>query len=196
MPDFQLNPAYTATADQPQAIASLAEGLGADERFLTLLGATGTGKTFTMAGVIERVQRPALVIAHNKTLAAQLCNEFREFFPRQRGRVLRQLLRLLPARGLRARAGPLHREGLLDQRRDRPAAPLGHRGAARSARRGHRRLGLVHLRDRVAGALPRADAAVQGRRVGRSRRAVPKADRHAVRAQRHQPHAGHLPGQG
>src|SRR6266513_1761173 len=81
MPQFQLNPAYTATADQPKAIASLAEGLGADERFLTLLGATGTGKTFTMAGVIERVQRPALVIAHNKTLAAQLCNEFREFLP-------------------------------------------------------------------------------------------------------------------
>src|SRR5437762_4859908 len=81
MPQFQLNPAYTATADQPKAIASLAEGLGADERFLTLLGATGTGKTFTMAGTIERVQRPSLVIAHNKTLAAQLCNEFREFFP-------------------------------------------------------------------------------------------------------------------
>ncbi len=74
MTDFQLNPAYTATADQPQAISAIAEELGADERFLTLLGATGTGKTFTMAGVIERVQRPALVIAHNKTLAAQLCN--------------------------------------------------------------------------------------------------------------------------
>src|SRR5215217_3936613 len=81
MPEFQLNPAYTPTADQPKAIASLAEGLGAEERFLTLLGATGTGKTFTMAGVIEATQRPALVIAHNKTLAAQLCNEFREFFP-------------------------------------------------------------------------------------------------------------------
>ena len=53
----------------------------ADDRFQTLLGATGTGKTFTMAAVIERVQRPSLVIAHNKTLAAQLCNEFREFFP-------------------------------------------------------------------------------------------------------------------
>ncbi len=80
MPDFLLNPAYTPTADQPTAIASLAEGLDAQERFLTLLGGTGTGKTFTMAGVIERAQRPALVIAHNKTLAAQLCNEFREFF--------------------------------------------------------------------------------------------------------------------
>ena len=81
MPEFKLNPAYTPTADQPQAIAGLAEGLGKGERFQTLLGATGTGKTFTMAGTIEAVQRPTLVIAHNKTLAAQLCNEFREFFP-------------------------------------------------------------------------------------------------------------------
>jgi excinuclease ABC subunit B len=84
MAKFELNPAYTATADQPKAIAGLAEGLEADERFLTLLGATGTGKTFTMAGAIERIGRPALVIAHNKTLAAQLCNEFREFFPQNR----------------------------------------------------------------------------------------------------------------
>jgi excinuclease ABC subunit B len=81
VPDFKLNPAYTPTADQPGAIAGLAEGLGQGERFQTLLGATGTGKTFTMAGTIEAVQRPTLVIAHNKTLAAQLCNEFREFFP-------------------------------------------------------------------------------------------------------------------
>ncbi len=81
MPDFRLNSAYSPTADQPKAIEGLAEGLAAGDRFQTLLGATGTGKTFTMAGVIERVQRPSLVIAHNKTLAAQLCNEFREFFP-------------------------------------------------------------------------------------------------------------------
>jgi excinuclease ABC subunit B len=81
VPEFRLNPAYTPTADQPQAIAGLAEGLEAGERFQTLLGATGTGKTFTMAATIAAVQRPSLVIAHNKTLAAQLCNEFREFFP-------------------------------------------------------------------------------------------------------------------
>ncbi|HEY8083584.1 MAG TPA: excinuclease ABC subunit UvrB [Solirubrobacterales bacterium] len=81
MSEFKLNPAYTPTADQPKAIAGLAEGLGAEEKFQTLLGATGTGKTFTMAATIEAVQRPSLVIAHNKTLAAQLCNEFREFFP-------------------------------------------------------------------------------------------------------------------
>ena len=81
MPEFKLNPAYTPAADQPKAIAGLAAGLEEGERFQTLLGATGTGKTFTMAATIAEVQRPSLVIAHNKTLAAQLCNEFREFFP-------------------------------------------------------------------------------------------------------------------
>ena len=81
MPPFRLDSVFTPTADQPQAIAALAEGVEQGERFQTLLGATGTGKTMTMAGVIEAVQRPALVIAHNKTLAAQLCNEFRTFFP-------------------------------------------------------------------------------------------------------------------
>src|SRR3981189_1779337 len=79
--EFKLNPAYPPTADQPKAIAGLAEGLEAGERFQTLLGATGTGKTFTMAATIAAVQRPSLVIAHNKTLAAQLCNEFRTYFP-------------------------------------------------------------------------------------------------------------------
>jgi excinuclease ABC subunit B len=81
MPEFRVNPAYRAVADQPTALAQLAEGIDAGERFQTLLGVTGSGKTATMAFAIEQVQRPALVIAHNKTLAAQLCNEFREFFP-------------------------------------------------------------------------------------------------------------------
>jgi excinuclease ABC subunit B len=81
MPKFELDAAYRPTADQPRAIDSLAEGVVAGERFLTLLGATGTGKTMTMAGVVEAVQKPTLVIAHNKTLAAQLCNEFRTYFP-------------------------------------------------------------------------------------------------------------------
>jgi excinuclease ABC subunit B len=81
MPAFKLDSVFTPTADQPKAIESLAEGVLEGERFQTLLGATGTGKTMAMAGVIEAVQRPTLVIAHNKTLAAQLCNEFRTFFP-------------------------------------------------------------------------------------------------------------------
>src|SRR3954466_13602969 len=81
MPPFAINPAYTAVADQPQAREELARGLTEGDRFQTLLGVTGSGKTATMAFVMEQVQRPALVIAHNKTLAAQLCNEFREFLP-------------------------------------------------------------------------------------------------------------------
>ncbi len=82
MPKFELNSAYTAVADQPKARDDLSAGIDAGDRFQTLLGVTGSGKTATMAFTIEQVQRPALVIAHNKTLAAQLCNEFREFFPK------------------------------------------------------------------------------------------------------------------
>src|SRR6187455_1445172 len=81
MPDLRVTAAYTPTGDQPKAIGELTSSLEAGNRFQTLLGATGTGKTATMAWLIEKLQRPALVIAHNKTLAAQLCNEFREFFP-------------------------------------------------------------------------------------------------------------------
>jgi excinuclease ABC subunit B len=81
MAPFKTSEAYRPTGDQPEAIEQIAEGLNAGERFQTLLGATGTGKTATMAWTIEKVGKPSLVIAHNKTLAAQLCNEFREFFP-------------------------------------------------------------------------------------------------------------------
>jgi excinuclease ABC subunit B len=81
MQDLRVTAAYTPTGDQPRAIGELVQSLETGNRFQTLLGATGTGKTATMAWLIEKLQRPALVIAHNKTLAAQLCNEFREFFP-------------------------------------------------------------------------------------------------------------------
>ena len=81
MNQFKLHNPYQPSGDQPQAILSLTEGVKKGERMQTLLGATGTGKTFTIANVIQNVQKPTLVIAHNKTLAAQLCNEFREFFP-------------------------------------------------------------------------------------------------------------------
>ncbi|MCX6391494.1 MAG: excinuclease ABC subunit UvrB [Actinobacteria bacterium] len=81
MPPFRFAGSFEPKGDQPAAIESLCEAMEGGERFATLLGATGTGKTATMAFTIERLQRPALVMAHNKTLAAQLCNEFREFFP-------------------------------------------------------------------------------------------------------------------
>jgi excinuclease ABC subunit B len=81
MAELKTSSDYLPTGDQPTAIATLTEGLLAGERYQMLVGATGTGKTATMAWTIEKVGRPTLVIAHNKTLAAQLCNEFREFFP-------------------------------------------------------------------------------------------------------------------
>ncbi|HEY3550830.1 MAG TPA: excinuclease ABC subunit UvrB [Gaiellaceae bacterium] len=81
MAELRTTSTYSPTGDQPQAIDKLADGTLAGDQFQTLVGATGTGKTATMAWTIEKVGRPALVIAHNKTLAAQLCNEFREFFP-------------------------------------------------------------------------------------------------------------------
>ncbi|MBR6430188.1 MAG: excinuclease ABC subunit UvrB [Oscillospiraceae bacterium] len=79
--DFKLVAPYSPTGDQPQAIDALVEGVRRGDRFQTLLGVTGSGKTFTMANVIQKLQRPTLVLAHNKTLAAQLCTEFKEFFP-------------------------------------------------------------------------------------------------------------------
>lgn len=81
MPEFKLNAPWQPSADQPKAIAQLLEGLNSGKRFQTLLGATGTGKTMTIASTIAKYQKPTLVLAHNKTLAAQLCNELREFFP-------------------------------------------------------------------------------------------------------------------
>src|SRR6266436_629601 len=81
MADFKTSADYVPMGDQPRAIETISEGLLAGDRYQTLIGATGTGKTATMAWTIEKIGRPTLVIAHNKTLAAQLCNEFRELFP-------------------------------------------------------------------------------------------------------------------
>ena len=81
MPDFELVSDYQPTGDQPQAIAELIEGLDRGYPKQIMLGVTGSGKTFTMANIIAQSNRPALVLAHNKTLAAQLYSEFKEFFP-------------------------------------------------------------------------------------------------------------------
>ena len=81
MDSFKLKSEYKPTGDQPEAIAGLVKGIKEGKRMQTLLGVTGSGKTFTMANIIEQVNKPTLVLAHNKTLAAQLCTEFREFFP-------------------------------------------------------------------------------------------------------------------
>jgi excinuclease UvrABC helicase subunit UvrB len=108
--DFQLATTYTPQGDQPRAIGELVAGLAAGEKDQVLLGVTGSGKTFTMAKIIEEVQRPALILAHNKTLAAQLYHEFKQFFSQKCRRVLCFLLRLLPAGGLYSSRRYIHRK--------------------------------------------------------------------------------------
>ena len=83
MGEFKIHSKFKPTGDQPQAIDKLVNSINADHRGQTLLGVTGSGKTFTMANIIERLQRPTIILAHNKTLAAQLCSEFKEFFSRK-----------------------------------------------------------------------------------------------------------------
>ncbi len=83
MPKFKVVSNFQPTGDQPEAIESLSNGLKNNTRFQTLLGITGSGKTYTMAKVIEKIQKPTLILSHNKTLAAQLYGEFKSFFPEQ-----------------------------------------------------------------------------------------------------------------
>lgn len=80
---FKLVSNYKPTGDQPQAIKYLSKGIQEGKKFQTLLGVTGSGKTFTMANIIQKIQKPTLILAHNKTLAGQLYSEFKEFFPRK-----------------------------------------------------------------------------------------------------------------
>ena len=146
---LELKSELAPKGDQPTAIKDLVEGARRHDRTQVLLGVTGSGKTFTMAKVIEATQRPALILAPNKTLAAQLYGEFKSFFPDNAVEYFVSLLRLLPAGSLHPAHRHLHREGFLDQRADRPHAPLGDARAARARRRHHRRLGVVHLRHRL-----------------------------------------------
>ena len=146
---FVIKSEFEPKGDQPTAIEELVEGVRRNDRTQVLLGVTGSGKTFTMAKVIEATQRPALILAPNKTLAAQLYGEFKSFFPDNAVEYFVSLLRLLPAGSLCPAHRHLYREGFLDQRADRPHAPLGDARAARARRRDHRRLGVVHLRYRL-----------------------------------------------
>lgn len=110
MDKFILHSQYKPMGDQPQAIAELTDGVNRGFTEQTLLGVTGSGKTFTMANVIANLNRPTLILAHNKTLAAQLCSEFREF-SLKRSRVFCFVLRLLSAGGLYPVNGHLYRKG-------------------------------------------------------------------------------------
>ena len=193
MPEFRLDPIFTPAADQPKAIDGIAEGVNAGERFTTLLGATGTGKTMTMAGVIERVQKPTLVLAHNKTLAAQLCNEFRTFFPDNAVEYFvsyydyYQPEAYVPSKDLY-----IEKDSAINQEVDRlrhaaTAALFARRDVIIVASR------LGDLRPRLAGDLRRQPAgAAQGRR-DRPRRAAAQARLDPVHAQRRGARPRHVP---
>ncbi len=126
MDRFELVSEFQPKGDQPQAIEALVRGLGQGKRWQTLLGVTGSGKTFAMANVIERLQAPALVISHNKTLAAQLYGEFKEFFPHNAVAYFVSYYDYYQPEAYIPAARHLHRERRLDQRRHRPAAAPGH----------------------------------------------------------------------
>jgi excinuclease ABC subunit B len=106
--NFQLESEFSPTGDQPQAIRKIAEGLEQGMPYQTLQGVTGSGKTFTMANVIKEVNKPTLILCHNKTLAAQLYGEFKQFFPNNAVECF--VLRLLPTRGLHSTFRIVHRK--------------------------------------------------------------------------------------
>ena len=193
MTEFTIKAAYDLTGDQPEAVDALSEGVLRGDRYQTLLGVTGSGKTFTMANVIQRVAEAHAGHRPQQDAGGPALQRVPRVPARQRGRVLRQLLRLLPARGLRRGAGPLHREGLVHQRRDRPPAPRGHHVAVPAPRRGHRRQRQLHLRPGLARGLPREDGAAAGRPDRRARRDAAQARRHPVRAQRLRARARQVP---
>ncbi len=146
---FALSSEFRPAGDQPQAIDELCAGIARDDRDQVLLGVTGSGKTFTMAQVIARTGRPAIILAPNKTLGRAALRRDEELLSRQRGRIFRLVLRLLPARGLRPAHRHLCRKGIVAERGDRPDAPFGDPGDPRAPRRDRRRQRFVHLRHRL-----------------------------------------------
>ena len=190
---FQLAVNYRPRGDQETAIAELVRGINDGEEHQVLLGVTGSGKTFTMAKVIEAIGRPALVMAHNKTLAAQLYHEFKSFFPHERRRVLRQLLRLLPAGSVHAVERRLHRKGSHHQRRAGQAAALRHQIPVRAARLRHHRQRELHLRPGLAGSLLRHAADAGKRPEDHAQRDHVEAGGDPVRPQRGRFPPRHVP---
>ena len=158
-----------------------------------LLGATGTGKSATTAWLIEQVQRPTLVLAHNKTLAAQLANEFRELLPNNAVEYFVSYYDYYQPEAYVPQTDTFIEKDSLDQRRGRAAAALDDELAAEPSRRRGRLVGLVHLRPRHARGVPRRDDAAAGRPAGRSRLAHPQVRLDAVPAQRRRLLARHVP---
>ncbi len=196
MPPFRLHSEFEPAGDQPQAIDKLAEGIEAGDKFQTLLGITGSGKSATMAWTIEKVQRPTLVIAPNKALAAQLANEFRQFFPENRVEYFVSYYDYYQPEAYMPQTDTfIEKDATVNDEIDRL------RHAATSAlldprRRHHRRLGVLHLRSRHPRDVPRSGPATRSRRRVPRRGRHAAAHRHPVRAERDQCRPRQVPGEG
>ena len=139
MSRFILESKFKPSGDQPAAIEALAKGVLENQKHQVLLGVTGSGKTFTMANIIEKTQRPTLILAHNKTLAAQLCSEFKEFFPHNAVEFFVSYYDYYQPEAYIEEARPVYRKGFQHERGNRPHAAqryLGALGAAGCHRRG------------------------------------------------------------
>ncbi len=172
---FELVSSYQPTGDQPQAIETLVEGVERGDRCQTLLGVTGSGKTFTMANVIAQCNRPTLVLAHNKTLAAQLCTEFRSFFPNNAVEYFVSYYDYYQPEAYIPSTDTYIEKGQRYQRRDRPPAPLGHGSTLGAAGRDHRRFGVLHLLAGRPYRLPQHGHQPAPRHADGARCAVPEA---------------------
>ena len=172
--------------DQPQAIAELVAQANAHERDQVLLGVTGSGKTFTMAKVIEATQRPALVLAPNKTLAAQLYGEFKSFFPDNAVEYFVSYYDYYQPEAYIPRTDTYIEKDSLHQRADRPHAPCGDPRADRARRRDHRGERVLHLRYRLGRDLHGDDLLLEVRRQDRAAPADRRPRRPALSAQRHE----------
>ena len=182
MPPFKIVSEFKMTGDQPQAVDLLVEGVNRGDRYQTLLGVTGSGKTFTMANVVERVQRPTLVIAHNKTLAAQLATEFKEFFPENAVEYFVSYYDYYQPEAYIPRSDTyIEKDADINEEIDK----LRHAATRALLTREDVlivALGLLHLRPGLAGGVRQLPRAARTRRVGAARQGDPPAHRHAIRA--------------
>ena len=154
MPPFRVHSEFAPGGDQPQAIARLAEGVERGDRFQTLLGITGSGKSATMAWTIEKVQKPTLVLAPNKALGAQLANEFRQFFPENRVEYFVSYYDYYQPEAYIPQSDTyIEKESTINDEIDRLRHSGDSSACSLSARRRHRGVGIGDLRPRLARAV-------------------------------------------
>ena len=193
MDRFELVADFEPAGDQPAAIAGLIDGLESGLAKQTLLGVTGSGKTFTMANVIQTLQRPTLILAPEQDAGRAALRRDARVFPAQPRRVFRVVLRLLPAGGLRAGVRHVYRQGRVGQRSHRADAAVGDQGADGAARRDHRGDGVRDLRPRRSRGVLQHGAAPVARRSHRPATDPAAARGVAVHAQRDRARERHVP---